>query len=125
MSRCEGLRRLKLVPRLVTGYFSKLAMGSVLRSGPVRSFGFFGQDRDRNRLPKRAGPKKPDCNRHGPVASGLGRSFAVAQPVATGFRLRPVATSLYRFNTGCNRFFEQFSRSNLLHTRYLGEKEIH
>jgi hypothetical protein len=71
---------------------------SVLRSGPVRSFGFFGQDRNRNRLPKTAGSQKPDRNRHGPVATGLGRSFAVAQPVATGgdqslpvqYRLQPV-----------------------------------
>ena len=61
-----------------------MLVGSVLRSGPVRSFGFFGQDRDCNQLPKRAGPEKPDCNRHGPVASGLGWSFAVAQPVVTG-----------------------------------------
>jgi hypothetical protein len=98
-------------------------------------------------LPKRAGPKKPDCNRHGPVASGLARSFAVAQPVATCFRLRPVATSLYRFNTGCNQFFEVkfikyhgFSRSILFNTMffevkfikyyytmymYLGDKDIH
>jgi hypothetical protein len=106
MSICRKSNRERVLTVGKVGEGVVLVVTSVLKSGPVRSFGFFGQDRDRNRLPKMAGPEKPDCNRHGPVASGLGRSFAVAQPVATGFRLQPVATSLYRFNTGCNRFFE-------------------
>jgi hypothetical protein len=67
---------------------------SVLRSGPVRSFDLKTKDRNRNRLPKMVGSQKPDRNRHGPVASGLGRSFAVAQPVATCYGCQPVANRL-------------------------------
>ena len=67
---------------------------SVLKSGPVWFFDLKAKDRDCNRFPKKAGPQKPDRNRHGPVASGLDW-------------LRPVAT-------------DQFLRSKLFNTYVLG-----